>query len=74
MTKKVFPIRFGRLFPNTKFRIAAEPSRGIRRSYDTSVYLKAKEHEGFYATSVDNPDKAIVLMPEDLVYPLAKGA
>ena len=74
MTKKVFPIRFERLFPNTKFRIAAEPSRGIRRSSDTSVYLKAKEHEGFYATSVDNPDKAIVLMPEDLVYPLAKGA
>ena len=73
MTKKVFPIRFERLFPGTKFRIAAEPSRNIRHSRDTNVYLKAKEHEGFYATSVASPAKAIVLMPEDLVYPLARG-
>ena len=68
------PIRLWKLEPGSTCTIFAEPSRGIRRSYDTSVYLKAKEHEGFYATSVDNPDKAIVLMPEDLVYPLAKGA
>ena len=73
MTKKAYPIKFERLFPGTKFRIAAEPSRGIRRSTDRTIYVKAKEEEGFYSVSTEDANKSIVLMPYDLVHPLPKG-
>lgn len=64
-----FPIRFDRLFPGSLFRITAEPSRGIRESKDQRVYRKARDHEGFFATTADGKTPAI-LMPYDQVQPL----
>lgn len=68
--QRVLPIRFHKLRLNSKFRIFAEPSRNIRKSNDTSVYVKEAE-----SYSVDSADttRAIILMPEDLVVPLTRG-
>lgn len=68
--RRVRPIRFDRLYVGSMFRIFAEPSRGIRKSNDATVYKKEAE-----AFSVDtgNPDRAIILYPEDLVEPLTRG-
>lgn len=65
------PIRFHKLFVGSKFRIFAEPSREIRKSNDKSIYLKEAES---YSVSIEDPDKAIILYPEDLVIPLSRGA
>lgn len=70
-TTIVRPIRFSRLFVGSKFRIFAEPSREIRKSNDKTVYIKEAES---YSLSTEDPDKAIILMPEDLVEPLSRGA
>lgn len=69
-TKRVFPIRFSRLFPGSKFTIFAEPSRGIRKSTDTTVYVKDSEA---FSVAENDAEKAIILMPEDLVIPLSRG-
>lgn len=67
-----FALRFDRLHPGSLFRIIAEPSRGIRKSTDERVFRKAQDHEGFYAVSVDDRTVAAVLMPFDIVQPLAR--
>jgi len=64
------PIRFDKLRHGSTFRIVAEPSRGIYRSKDTSVYKK--DHNYFYSTDVDNAERSIVLYPQDLVMPVVK--
>lgn len=70
-TAVVRPIRFHRLFVGSKFTIFAEPSREIRKSNDKTVYMKEAES---YSTAIDNPEKVCILMPEDLVVPLSRGA
>lgn len=65
-----FALRFDRVHPGSLFTIVAEPNRGIRRSSDTTVYRKAQEHEGFYATAHDDKSKVACLMPNDMVQPV----
>ena len=62
------PIPFDKLRPGSVFRIVAEPSRGIYRSKDRSVYRRDKAY--YYSTSVTDPNKSIVLYPQDLVMPM----
>lgn len=68
--KRVFPIRFARLRVGSDFSIFAEPSRNIRKSTDSTVYTKKAES---YSVAKGNEEKAIILMPEDLVTPLSRG-
>lgn len=68
-----YPIPFDRQHPGSLFRIHAEPSRGIYRSKDETVYRKARDHEGFYAYEEGNEERCIVLMPEDRVQPVRAG-
>lgn len=68
--KRIFPIRFARLIVGSRYQIFAEPSRGIRKSDDTTVYIK--KAESFSVDSTDE-ERAIILMPEDLVIPLSRG-
>lgn len=69
-SKMIRPIRFSRLEVGSRYMIFAEPSRGIQRSRDKSVYIKRAE-----SWSVDAADenRAIILYPEDLVQPLTRG-
>lgn len=69
-SRRIFPIKFERLIPGSTYQIFAEPSRGIRKSNDKTIYRKECE-----AYSVDTGDeaRAIILMPEDLVTPLSRG-
>lgn len=69
-SKRTFPIRFSRLFVGSRFNIFAEPSRGIRKSSDPTVYVKMAES---YSEDVDNPNHVAILYPEDLVVPLNRG-
>lgn len=64
------PIRFSRLFEGSKFTIFAEPSRGIRKSTDETVYVKRAEA---YSEALNDPSRVIILMPQDLVTPLSRG-
>lgn len=63
------PIRFWKLEPDSKFSIFAEPSRGIRKSTDKTVYYKDCEA---YSTDTTNPERCIILDREDLVIPLSR--
>lgn len=67
--KQIRPIRFARLEVGSKFDIFAEPTRGIRKSKDTTAYIKRAES---YSEAVDDSDKVIILYPEDLVRPLSR--
>ena len=64
------PIRFDKLRPGSLYRIHAEPSRGIYRSKDKSIYRRDPAY--FYSTDVNDPNRSIVLMPEDLVVPVGE--
>ena len=65
------PIRFDAAYPGSLFTIVAEPSRGMKDSSpDKRLYRKAREHEGFFATAVEDRTVSAVLMPYDLVQPL----
>lgn len=68
--KYILPIRFSKLFAGSEFVIFAEPSRGIRKSNDKTVYVKKAEA---WSEAKDNPEKVIILYPEDLVQPLNRG-
>lgn len=69
-TKRVFPIRFHKLRVGSEYQIFAEPSRNIRKSNDSTVYVKEAES---YSVAKNNKEKAIILYPEDLVIPLTRG-
>jgi len=69
-TKHILPIRYSKLFVGSEYVIFAEPSRGIRKSQDKTVYVKKAEA---WSEAKDNPDKIIILYPEDLVQPLNRG-
>lgn len=67
--RRPLPIRFDKLEKGSMFRIFAEPSRGISKSTDTTVYQKIEES---YSEDTSNRDRAIILMPEDRVIPLTR--
>lgn len=69
-TKRIMPIHFKRLFPGSTYTIFAEPSRGIRKSNDPTVYKKVCDA---WSEDTTNPEKCIILMPDDLVTPLTRG-
>lgn len=69
-TYKAGPIRFEKLRNGSKFLIIAEPSRGIRKSNDTTVYVKIADS---HSLALDNQDKVAILMPHDIVRPLSRG-
>lgn len=70
-SRSIRPIRFSRLEDGSEYNIFAEPSRNIRKSNDKTVYVKKCDA---WSEEKGNPDKAIILMPEDLVVPLSRGA
>jgi hypothetical protein len=63
---KKYPIRFDRLEVGSKFKIFAEPSRGIRRSSDGVEYTKETQSWS------SGGGKDIILMPSDLVTPISR--
>lgn len=67
--KQVRPIKFGRLEVGSKFDIFSEPSRGIRKSKDTTVYIKRAES---WSEAVNDETRVAILYPEDLVRPLSR--
>ena len=67
--KNIRPIKFERLEVGSKFDIFAEPSRGIKKSKDTTVYIKRAES---YSEAVNDEEKVAILYPEDLVRPLSR--
>jgi hypothetical protein len=67
--KQIRPIRFSRLEVGSTFDIFAEPSRGIRKSSDKTVWLKEAES---YSVDTTNPERYAILYPEDLVRPLSR--
>lgn len=66
---KPLPIQFGKLEPGSMFRIFAEPTRGIIKSSDTTVYQKMAES---YSEDTSERARAIILYPEDRVIPLTR--
>lgn len=67
--RKPLPIPFGKLEEGSMFRIFAEPTRGIAKSNDTTVYQKMAES---YSEDTSNRERAIILYPEDRVLPLTR--
>lgn len=67
--KQIRPIRFARLEVGSTYNIFAEPSRGIRKSTDRTVWLKEAES---YSVDTANPERFAILYPEDLVRPLSR--
>lgn len=67
--KQLRPIKFARLEVGSKFDIFAEPSRGIAKSKDSTVYIKKAES---YSEAVNDDTKVAILYPEDLVRPLSR--
>lgn len=70
-TKQIRPIHFSRLEAGSKYDIFSEPTRGIRKSSDPTVWFKDCEA---YSTDTTNPDRCAILYPEDLVRPLSRPA
>lgn len=66
---KIRPIKFARLEAGSKFDIFAEPTRGINKSNDSTVYIKRAEA---FSEAVGDADKVIILYPDDLVRPLSR--
>ena len=69
-TNKKYPIRFQKLRNGSKFRIIAEPSRGIKKSNDSTTYVKVSDA---WSHPIDDENKAVILMPQDVVLPLSRG-
>lgn len=67
--RKPLPIPFSRLEPGSMFRIFAEPTRGITKSNDPTVYQKMAES---HSEDTSNRERAIILYPEDRVVPLTR--
>ena len=72
--RRPLPIRFDKLEAGSHFRIFAEPSRGIAKSNDSTVYQKMEESYSEDTSSEGKPGsrKAIILYPEDRVLPLTR--
>lgn len=67
--RKPLPIQFSKLEPGSMFRIFAEPTRGIAKSSDATVYQKMAES---HSEDTANRERAIILYPEDRVIPLTR--
>lgn len=68
--KTLRPIRLVRLEPGSTCTIFAEPSRGIFRSKDRTVYRR--DTENTILIDVANEEHCAILMPEDLVVPMSR--
>lgn len=66
---KPLPIPFAKLEAGSMFRIFAEPTRGIAKSSDTTVYQKMAES---HSEDTGNRERAIILYPDDRVLPLTR--
>lgn len=66
----VRPIRLHRLEPGSTCQLFAEPSRGVYRSKDTTVYRK--DTENTVLIDVADQEHCAILMPDDLVVPLSR--
>lgn len=70
-TKKVVrPIRLHRLEPGSTCTIFAEPSRGVYKSKDTTVYRR--DTENTILIDVKNEEHVAILLPDDLVVPMSR--
>ena len=68
--KTVRPIRLFRLEPGSTCTIFAEPSRGIFKSKDKTVYRR--DTENTILIDVNDPEHVAILLPEDLVVPMSR--
>ena len=68
--KTVRPIRLFRLEPSSTCTIFAEPSRGIFKSKDKTVYRR--DTENTVLIDVNDPEHVAILLPEDLVVPMSR--
>ena len=68
--KNLRPIKLERLEAGSTCTIFAEPSRGVRRSNDKTVWRRDAENTILIDTA--NEERCAILMPEDLVIPLSR--
>lgn len=68
--KTIRPIRLSRLEVGSTCRIFAEPSRGIQRSRDNTVWIRKEGNT--ILTDVNDPERVAILLEEDLVQPLSR--
>lgn len=68
--KTLRPIRLFRLEPGSTCTIFAEPSRGIYRSKDKSVYRR--DTENTVLVDIADSEHCAILMPDDLVVPMSR--
>jgi hypothetical protein len=64
------PIRLWKLEPGSTCTIFAEPSRGIFKSKDKTVYRR--DTENTILVDIADENHVAILMPEDLVVPLSR--
>lgn len=64
------PIRLHRLEPGSTCTIFAEPSRGIFKSKDKTVYRR--DTENTVLIDVADENHVAILLPEDLVVPMSR--
>lgn len=69
-TKFIRPIRLARLEVGSTCRIFAEPSRGVQRSTDNTVWIRKEGNT--ILTDVNDESRVAILMEEDLVQPLSR--
>lgn len=69
-SKFIRPIRLSRLEVGSTCRIFAEPSRGIQRSHDKTVWIR-KEGNTILTDTTDDT-RCAILMEEDLVQPISR--
>lgn len=69
-SKTLRPIRLFRLEPGSTCTIFAEPSRGLYRSKDKSVYRR--DTENTVLVDIADENHCAILMPDDLVVPMSR--
>ena len=69
-TKNLRPIKLERLEAGSTCTIFAEPSRGVRRSKDATVWRK--DAENTILIDVNDSERCAILLPEDLVVPMSR--
>lgn len=68
--KTLRPIRLHRLEPGSTCTIFAEPSRGLFRSKDRTVYRR--DTENTILIDINDEEHCAILMPDDLVVPMSR--
>lgn len=68
--KNLRPIKLERLEAGSTCTIFAEPSRGLRRSKDATVWRKDTDNTILIDSA--NEDRCAILYPEDLVIPMSR--